>query len=217
MEWPLLAALSAEDSQSLLQRSRRRTFARGEVVFHRGDPADTLHLISKGRFAVRIVTPLGDSAVLSVLGPGEAFGELALLEGGAPRSATVAALEPAETRSIHKIDFDALRARNPAVTGVIVGALAADVRRLSDLLVDALYVPAETRVLRRLHDVCERYHDAGEEVAVPLTQEELAGLAGTSRATVNRVLRDAERRGHVRLSRGRVVVLERAALHRRVR
>src|SRR5690349_5178218 len=105
MQWPLLAALSDEDAQALLAGARRRTFARGEVVFHRGDPADTFHLIRKGRFAVRIVTPLGDEATLAVLGPADFFGELALLTPGAPRSASVAALEPAETLSVHQLDF----------------------------------------------------------------------------------------------------------------
>ena len=58
--------------------ARRRTFRRGEVVFHRDDLAESLHLIVKGRFAVRITTPLGETAMLDVIGPGEAFGELAV-------------------------------------------------------------------------------------------------------------------------------------------
>ena len=88
-------------------------FGRREVVFHRGDPADTLHLVHTGRFAVRIDTPLGDTVMLSMVGPGETFGEIALLDDVGPRSATVVALEKAETRAIHKLDFDALVAQAP--------------------------------------------------------------------------------------------------------
>jgi CRP/FNR family transcriptional regulator, cyclic AMP receptor protein len=96
MDWPLLAGVPEEDVQAVLSIARRRKFERGEVVFHQDDPADTLHLISKGRFVVRITTSLGDTAIFAVLGPGEMFGELALLgEADARRSATVAASTPA--------------------------------------------------------------------------------------------------------------------------
>ncbi len=216
MDWPLPAGLSPEVGQLLLERSRRRSFGRGEVVFHRGDPADVIHFIGKGCFAVRIATPLGDTAVLAILGPGEMFGEIALLQAGGLRSATVSALEPAVTRSIRKIDFEAIQDRHPEVTQLLVVTLAGQVRRLSDALVDALYVPADRRVIRRLADVCGRYATGdGDAVTVPLTQDELAELAGTSRATVNRVLREAERRGLLRLGRGRIDVLDAAALRRR--
>ena len=69
VEWQLLADVPDEALHALLTIARRRTFARGEIVFHRGDPADSLNLISKGRFSVLITTPLGDTAMLSVRGP----------------------------------------------------------------------------------------------------------------------------------------------------
>ena len=75
MEWPLLADLPSEDVRQVLSIARRRTFARGEVVFHREDPADSLHLVVRGRFGARILTPLGDSVLVDVLGPGQSFGE----------------------------------------------------------------------------------------------------------------------------------------------
>ncbi len=59
-------------------------FSRGEVVFHRDDPGDSLHLIVKGRFAIRVMTPLGDTATIAVRGPGESFGEMALVDEEAP-------------------------------------------------------------------------------------------------------------------------------------
>jgi len=216
VEWPLLASLDEDDRQSLLAVARRRVFARGEVVIHRGDPADTLHLIRRGHFAARIVTPLGDTATLAILSPGETFGELALVTGGR-RTATVVSLEAGETRSIHQVDFAAVCRRHPQVNDVLVGALAAHIDRLSTQLVEALYLPADRRILRRVAQVAALYDQAGADgtVEVPLTQEDLAGLAGTSRATVNRVLREAEERGEVRLARGRVVVVDRAALQRR--
>lgn len=219
MRWPLFDEVPEAEVTRLLSIARRRTFARGEVVFHEQDPADTLHLIVKGHYVVRVTTPLGDTAILSVLGPGEMFGELALLDGeDARRSATVAALEAGETRSIHRIDFDGLRARHPETADILIAILSDQVRRLSRHLVEALYVSADKRVLRRLVEVAARYEPDGDgATVVPFTQEDVAGLAGTSRATVNRVLREEEARGTVRLGRGRTTVLDAEALARRGR
>jgi CRP-like cAMP-binding protein len=212
VKWKLLEQIPDAEVQRLLSIARRRKFARGEVVFHQHDPADTLHLVDKGRFAVRVTTPLGDTAILSVLGPGDVFGELALLGESGQRSATVAALEAGETRSIHQLDFDRMRAEHPSTTDVLIAILAGQVRRLSGHLVEALYLPADKRVRRRLCEAAAFY-----DGVVPLTQEDLAELAGTSRATVNKVLRDDEERGIVALGRGRTTVLDPEALARRAR
>ncbi|WP_372788793.1 Crp/Fnr family transcriptional regulator [Paraconexibacter sp.] len=217
MRWPLLEGIGDDEVRELMSIARRRRFARGEVVFHERDPADTLHLVSKGRFAVRISTPLGDTAILTVLGPGDMFGELALLGGEDPRrSATVSALEAGETMSVHRIDFDGLRDRHPETADVLIAILAGQVRRLSGHLVEALYVPAEKRVRRRLLEVASRYGE-GPGTVVPLTQDDLADLAGTSRATVNRVLREEEERGTVELGRGRTTIRDPEQIARRGR
>ena len=217
MQWSLLDGLPEDDVRRVISIARRRTFARNEVVFHEHDPADTLHLIRKGRFAASVSTRMGDAAILSVMGAGEMFGELALLGSDERRSATVAALEAAETLSVHRLDFERLRADHPAVAEVLVAILSAQVRRLSRHLLDALYVPAEQRVLRRLAEVSDVYAevDGDAEIVVPLTQEHLADLAGTSRATVNRVLREQQERGLLELRRGRTIVRDPEALRAR--
>jgi len=216
-EFALLEGASPDETRELLDRARRRRFGPGEIVFHAGDPADSLHFVRSGRFAVRIVTEFGDVATLNVLGPGQAFGELALLSPEEPRSATVAALEAAETLSLHQIDFNRLREQRPQTDGVLVQILSAQVRRLSSHLVEALYLPADTRVRRRLLDVAAVYGSAEAGAVVPLTQEDLASLAGTSRATVNKVLREEEERGTIALGRGKTTVLDPAALEQRAR
>jgi len=210
-EWELFRDLPEPELHRILAVARRRRFERREVVFHRGDPADTLHLVSAGRFAVRVTTRLGDTATIAVHGPGEAFGELALVDPGAPRSTTVAALEYGETFAVHRDAFVRLRSQHPSVDAVLVQVLGTRLRRASELLVEALYVSAETRVLRRVHELAELY--GGD--TVPLTQDDVAGLAGTSRATVNRVLRAEVSRGTLELQRGRILVRDRAAIARR--
>lgn len=218
MRWSIFDGVPDADVQRVLSIARRRTFARGEVVFHHDDPADTVHLIVSGRFAVRVRTGVGDSATLTVLGPGDIFGEVALLGPDQRRTATVEALEAAETRSIFRDDFTELRSAHPGVTDVLVAILVGQVTRLSRHLLEALYTSAEKRVRRRLVELCDVYgHPGDAEVTIPLRQDDLAGLAGTSRATVNRVLREEENRGAVALARGKAIVTDRDALERRGR
>ena len=208
MEWPLLAELSDEDRRRFLAITRRRRFAKHEVVFHDDDPGESLHLIDKGRFTVRTTTRSGDTIMLTVLGPGGFFGELALVGGPDRRAATVTALEPAETMSVGRADFERLRRVYSSVDRVLVTALAAEVRRLSALIAEMLYVPAETRVLLRLLAVSELWGGASPGLFVPLTQEDLAALAGTTRPTANRTLRQAEDAGLLVLERGRIELVD---------
>lgn len=218
VEWPLLDVLSPEDRRRLLSLARRRRFDRGEVVFHEGDPGDALHLIQKGHVSIKRTTPLGDVALLLVLGPGDIFGELAVV-APAPRNATVMAVDGAETLVLHSSVFDELRVTHPAVDRVLVQALASEVRRLSAMLVDALYVSADKRIYLRLRDLSAMFAgpDGDAPVVIPLTQEEIGQMAGTTRPTANRVLRLAEEAGIVRMSRGRIEVLDREEVVRRAR
>lgn len=153
-------------------------------------------------------------ATLAVHGPGDVVGELALVSGLRRRSASLVALEPTETLSIAEDTFAELRRTHPGIDGFLIDLLAAQVLRLTDRLVEALFVPADTRVLRRLLDLAGNYGEA-EDIEIPLTQEDVASLAGTSRATVNRVLREAEEAGAVRLARSRVRVDDQIWLRRK--
>ena len=141
-------------------------------------------------------------ATLRVIRAGEFFGELAVIAPG-PRNATVVALDSVETLAIHKEQLDELRARRPAVEGVITNALVAEVRRLASALTEALYLPSEPRLIRRLLEVASLFGTRDEPAAVvPLSQEALAQLAGLTRPTANRILRRAEEQGLVRIGSG---------------
>jgi CRP-like cAMP-binding protein len=216
VRWRLFEGAADEDVQRVLTVARRRSFARGEVVFHRDDPGDSLHLINQGRFAVKIISPLGDTVTVAVRGPGDSFGEMALVSTTARRAATVIALENAETMAVYKDDFNELRSRHRSVNDLLLAFLTGEVRMLNERLMEALYIPVERRVLRRLAELSDGGEGNGP-VEIPLTQEELAELAGANRATVNRVLREEQKRGLVRLERGRTVVLDREQIVRRGR
>jgi CRP/FNR family transcriptional regulator, cyclic AMP receptor protein len=217
VEHPLLRGLDDHDRRAVLARLNRRTYRKGVTLFHEGDPGDSLHLIEKGRVAVRASTRSGDEAILAVLGRADFFGEQALLNPTSTRTASVVALEPVETRVLLRTDFDALRREQPSVERLLVDVLAAQVRRLSSQLLEALYLPVEARVVRRLAELADLYASDDSTVDIPLRQEELASLAGSTRSTTNRVLQQLVDDEIVALGRGRIVILDAAALADRSR
>lgn len=180
--------------------------------------------------SVRVTTPDGDCATLAVLGPGTTFGEVALVSASPLRSAAVVALDPGETLTLHRRDFEQLRRSHPGVDDVLLDLLAGQVRRLTELLIQALFLPAEQRVLRRLLDLTGTLDGAltvlpadgpatgAAGIPVAVTQDALATMAGTSRVTTNQVLQRLRQRGTVTLGRGRITVHDlpalRAAAHR---
>ena len=213
MDGPLLAVLR-EDRRRVLAR---RTYRKDDTLFHEGDAGDLLYVIERGRVAIKVTTTLGDVVTLAVLGPGETFGEQALVDTQATRTASAVALETVEVRTLHRRDFEAARAEDRSMDELLVEMLAAQVRRLSARLQEALFVAADGRVLRRLAELVELYGADGGRSEIPLRQEDLASMAGTTRPTVNRLLRRLEQDGVVVLRRGQVTVLDTAALARRTR
>lgn len=211
--WELLEPLPVADRDALVGQARRRKFGKGEVVFHEGDPADTVHLVVSGHVFVRITTPQGDVATLRVIGPGGHFGEMALVSG-APRLATVRAVEGAETTVITADAFTALRQKNRDIDRALTEMMTAEVGRLSRQLVEALYVPVPKRVRRRLLELDDMYSIEGQR-SLPFTQEDIAGLAGTTRPTANKELMSLQDAGLITVGRGRIEVNDRAGLERR--
>jgi CRP/FNR family transcriptional regulator, cyclic AMP receptor protein len=211
----LFGGLDEDARRDVWTHMRRRRFARGEVVFHEGDPGDALHLIVKGRVSVRTSTPRGDQAILRVLGADDVFGEFALISPG-PRAATVTALEPTETMMLDRESFAELRKQRPSVDDFLLTASVAEVRRLSAALLEALYLPVEQRVLRRVLELGELYRNGGT-ICVPLSQDEIAQLAGVTRQTVNKVLAKAQQDGALRIERGRLEILGLEEIRRRCR
>ena len=212
----LLAPLTEAERERVLRTARPYTFAKGEVVFREGDPGETLHLVRRGRLAVQVSIPSGDTATLCVLSTGDAYGELALLREGHDRTATVIALEPSETVALTRADFETLRRDHPGVEQLLVEMLGRSVDELSRALIEALYEGVDRRVVRRLVDLADAYQVASAgPIAIPITQDDLAGMAGATRPTVNQVLQRLAAKGMVALGRGRIDVLDLEELRRR--
>ena len=190
------------------RRLRRRTYRRGEVIFHRGDPGDTLHVVRRGH--LKIVVPMegGEEAVLTIVGPGDLFGEMALLDGGS-RSATVVAMEPVETETLSRADFLMLLRGNPDAVDQLLVSLARTIRRLTDALSDLMFLDMRGRLTRKLLELAEshgRASDGAIEITVAFTQEELAGMIGATRPRVNKLLGFFEDEGVI-THRGRLIVI----------
>src|SRR4029077_2691818 len=125
---------------------------------------------------------LGDSATVSLHGPGDVFGLLAVIGPTQRRTATVVALEAGEPLAIPRSAFLQLRAAYPAMRDALEEILAVQLAATTDRLVEALYTPVASRVRAHLIELAALYGDlAADEVTIPLSQEHLAGLSGTTR------------------------------------
>jgi CRP-like cAMP-binding protein len=211
-KFALLDGLPDADTRAVLAASRRRKYRRNEPICREGEPGDTLHLIDKGHVAIRAATPQGDSATMRVLGPGHWFGEIAVIEGS-PRAATVVALDATETLSLHRDVIEQLRGQHLSIDRMLMAGALVEVRRLTRALTDALYTPVPKRLIASLVDLLAVFDDG----VIPLTQDDLAGLCGTTRQTANEVLQTLAAQGTIALSRGRITVLDPVRLTRSAR
>ncbi|HEY3485619.1 MAG TPA: Crp/Fnr family transcriptional regulator [Ilumatobacteraceae bacterium] len=207
MRWEILRPLAEERRREVLQRAVRRRYRNGDSVFHQADPGDSIHLLDRGHVAIRVVNRRGDGLTLDLIGPGQSFGEQTLLRTGSRRTASAVAIGNVETLMLQGDAFRDLQRAHPEVSLVLVELLAAQVRRLSDQLLDAHTMPADERVLKQLRRLADAFCVDGA-ATIPLTQEDLASLAGTTRPTANRALQSVVDEGLVELRRGRIVVAD---------
>jgi CRP/FNR family cyclic AMP-dependent transcriptional regulator len=214
----LLGGLAEEDLARLAARARRRTYRRGAAIFHQGDPGDALHLLQAGRVKVALRAESGEEAVVAILGPGDCFGELALLDGE-PRSATVEALEPVETVSLAREDFLRFLQANPPTMERLLRTLARTVRGANDELADLVFLDLPGRLVKKLLDLAAdhgRLVDGAIEIELPMTQEDLAAMIGATRGSVNKILGWYEEQGAIERRGRRIAILDAERLRRRI-
>ena len=195
---------------------------RGAYLVYEGDPGDSLHLITKGRVAVLVGGAEGNPFAVALMGPGDFFGEQALLNARAVRSATIQALEPTETLVVNRSDFEDLRRQHPEVDRLLIGVLAQMVDRLTRQVAELTEIPGTVRIYRRIVALAELYGGDGEvatsdPVEIPLTQDQLASLAGVHLRLTSRVLGEARAAGLLDTNKGRLVIRDLPALRNRAR
>lgn len=213
----ILGGLPRSELEELAAHMRRRTYRRGEVVCHQGDPGDSLHLVCQGRLKIVLFADSGEEAVLAIVGPSDVFGEMALLDGG-PRSATVVALEPVETAVINRMDFQALLRRSSVAVDGLMAGLARTIRQTDEEIGDLMFLDLHGRLAKKLLELADAHGlqtDDGIEIQVSLTQEELAGMIGATRASVNKLLGFYEDHGAIERRGRQLVIRKRDVLERR--
>jgi CRP/FNR family transcriptional regulator, cyclic AMP receptor protein len=216
----LFTAADDDAIESLVRVLRVRRFRRAETIFHQGDPGDALFVVASG--SVKVVLPSDEGAepaIVAILGPGEFFGELAILDG-APHSATIVAVEPTETLVLHRDAFLSLIDTDPELRRALLASLAAEIRRLTGHVEDLHFLDLPGRLASRIVRLAASSGvedpDGTIRIAWPYTQSELAGMIGGSRQSVNRLLADLADQGLVRLERDQLVVLDRDRLSRSI-
>lgn len=200
-------ALSPEERSAILRQCRRRWFERGDYIFHEGEAGDSIYLIERGRVLVSSGGRNGELTALNILGRRQWFGELALV-GDPHRTATVQALERTETLMLRRAEFVDLRRQFPALTEMLISMLAEKVRLASQQIVEMAEIPATKRVLRRIVMTAEMFESNVDGGIVPLTQEQIAALAGAGIRITNKSLREARLGGLISTGKGRIEILD---------
>lgn len=211
---PLFAGVAEADLAGLARHLRRHRYRRGEVIFHQGDPGDTLHVVAAGAVKISLPSPEGEEAIIATLRAGDFFGELSVLDA-APRSATATAVEPTETLSLHRDPFLDEVGRNAALRDALLHSVAAELRRLTGHVEELHFLDLAGRLASRLvrlareSDPPPQRTDAGLTEATldwPYTQSELAAMIGGTRQSVNRLLAELVDRDLVHLDRETLVI-----------
>ena len=199
---PLFSGLGATSIQNIAALCQRREIPAGRVLFAKGDVGDAMYGVRRGLVRIEMATAGGERLIIDVLGPGDLFGEIALLDGH-PRTADAVAAEACELFVLARDTFLGYLERDPKLAVKIIELLCRRIRSTNDRMEETIFLPLQARLARRLRTLAE---DFGSEVHI--TQEELAGLMGVARESVNRQLNEWRESGIVKLSRGRIWVLD---------
>jgi CRP-like cAMP-binding protein len=205
---PLFTALDDAAAASLLANMVSVKIAKGSVLFAEGDEGDQLYVIAEGKLKLGTSSGDGRENLLSILGPGEMFGELSLFDPN-PRTSTATAVTDAKLLSLGQEKLLPWLVENPMVSLQLLASLAQRLRRTNEAVGDLVFSDVPGRVAKALIDLGERFGkqtDEGLYVHHDLTQEELAQLVGASRETVNKALADFAGRNWLKLD-GRAVLI----------
>jgi CRP/FNR family cyclic AMP-dependent transcriptional regulator len=205
---PIFAELGEADIASLARLTSRRSCPKDTVVFFENEEGDTFFCIVDGRIKVTILGDDGREVILSVLGRGDFFGEMALLDNE-PRSATAIAVEDTELLSLHRNDFQSVLSDNRSIMSALIKILTARLRRANHQISTLALLDVYGRVARVIVDTArdegKRLKD-GRIAFRRATHQEIANRIGTTRETVTRMLKDLERQGLIHIDGKEVVV-----------
>jgi CRP/FNR family transcriptional regulator, cyclic AMP receptor protein len=198
------------DRDDLFRIGRRRRWPAGATLFSEGDRSTTVVLVISGRAKVFSLTAQGGEVLLAIRGPGALLGEMSALDG-APRSASVSALEPLETYVVSVSAFLEFLRTHPGAAVRIVKMIVSRLRDADRKRVEFGTYDTLGRIALRLAELAERFgasQDNAVRITLPLTQDELAAWTGSSRESVTKALRALRRQGVIETSRRSVTVID---------
>ena len=206
---PLFAELSSDDLKRIGDVAIPRTYPKGVRVFHEGDHSDACYIVRSGDLRVTREHSDGRAIALATLGPGDIFGELAMLDGGS-RSASVETLSDAVLLALPASDVRRVIAAHGDIAAKLIVAITRRLRETNERVARQSFQTVPSRVAGVLNQLIaeEAIPEERRGITVRMTQADLAQLAGTSRESVSRFLATLERAGVVAVGRGRVTVLE---------
>jgi CRP/FNR family transcriptional regulator/CRP/FNR family cyclic AMP-dependent transcriptional regulator len=215
---PFFSILPEDELTGLAERMRSRQYRAGHIIFHQDDPGTTLHIISSGLVKLALTSQEGREVTVGILGPGEFFGDLSLLDGG-PRSASAAALEATETLTLDREPFVAILARHPEVASGLLTVLGNRLRRTDELIQDILFLDLPGRIAKQLLALADErgvQMRNGVRIDLRLSQTELASIVGTTRESVNRCLNAFADRGFIAIDRDAITIRDQEGLRGRI-
>jgi CRP/FNR family cyclic AMP-dependent transcriptional regulator len=201
---PLFAGFPDEQLRMLVPAIARRSAARGSIIMAAGDPTDSLYIVISGRLKVMMGDADGKEVILSILGPGEFFGEMGLIDDS-PRSASVVALEPCELLSLARRDFKRCLAENFEMAMAVMRGLVRRLREADRKIGSLALLDVYGRVARLLLDMAETVNGQ-KMVTRRLPKQDIAKMIGASREMVSRVMKDLQMGGYIEV-RGSTIVL----------
>jgi CRP/FNR family transcriptional regulator/CRP/FNR family cyclic AMP-dependent transcriptional regulator len=213
----LFGEFSQSELTNLASSVRTRVFREGEVVFHRDDPGNGLYVIRGGTVKISIFAPDGQETLIALFGPGECFGELAVLDGQ-PRSATATALERAELLYLPRTGFLRFLDEHPQAMRKIALMLSQRLRETDEHVADLVFHDVYGRLAKKLLELGDTYGRKtakGVEIGLALTQQDLANLVGASRESVNKVIKLYRTKGYLSVHSQRITLIEPELLKRR--
>ena len=201
---PLFASFPDEQLRMLVSVVARRSAPRASMIMAAGDQIDSLYIVISGRLKVMMGDAEGKEVILSLLGPGEFFGEMGLIDDS-PRSATVVTLEPCELLSITKRDFKKCLAENFEMSTAVMRGLVRRLREADRKIGSLALLDVYGRVARLLLDMSEDVNGQ-KMVTRRLPKQDIAKMIGASREMVSRVMKDLQMGGYIEI-RGSTIVL----------
>jgi CRP/FNR family cyclic AMP-dependent transcriptional regulator len=216
---PLFDGLDDEAARALRHQMAEVKLSRGEHLFMEGDDGDALYVVIDGKMKLTRAASDGRENLLSVIGPGEMFGELSLFDP-IPRTSSASAVTDATLAVLPHDSLLPLLRKRPEISLHMLRALVQRLRRANDVTADLVFTDVPGRVAKALLDLAERFGqqtDDGLQVHHDLTQEELAQLVGASRETVNKALADFAARGWLQISARSVLIVDSERLRKRAR